>query len=268
MKYCHIFVEGQQDVLFLGRILQEMGQTDVTDVEAIPERWSPFVNSERLREHRGKVDSGRSGLRIHEMFPGVCFLSETHSIIIRKVGGNLKNFRRTMDGVDALLDGGLAGLDAIGVVPDADDRAANILQSSKTTLENFRFNVAADNGEIHTGTPNTGIFVLPGATDNGGLEELLIDCAEAVYPDLLTGAREFVDAVDRESDAFTPKDMKELGTPQGAVKAVVGCVSSILKPGSTIQVSILKDRWVSEQSLASPRVGALRTFLKDLCELP
>ena len=97
---------------------------------------------------------------------------------------------------------------------------------------------------------------------------MLVDCAEAVYPALIAGARTFVNGVDTASATYTEEDMREMKTPQGPVKAFVGSVASVLKPGSTIQVSVLRDRWVSDATLATPRVAALVGFLKALCGLP
>lgn len=116
-KHCYILVEGQQDVLFIGRIFQTLGVPDVQNVDDISSVWTPLVDTHRLTEHRGLIAAHRQGLDIHQLFKGVCFQSATHSIVVRKVGGRGKEFRRNLVSIDLLLDGGLAALTAVGLVP-------------------------------------------------------------------------------------------------------------------------------------------------------
>ncbi len=125
-----------------------------------------------------------------------------------------------------------------------------------------------NNQEVIAGSPSTGVFVLTGGVAHGGLEQVLIECAEAVYPALIAGARTFVNSVDTDSAAYTEDDMREMKTPQGPVKSIVGSVSSVLRPGATIQVSVLRDRWVSNARLRTPWGAAPVGFLKSLWGLP
>jgi len=121
---------------------------------------------------------------------------------------------------------------------------------------------------ITAGPPKTGIFVLPNCDASGGLEDVLIECGRTVYPDLHTAADSYVQSVNLGSRAYTDDDMSEMRTPQGPVKAIFGSMSSVLRPGSTIQVSLLRDRWISPQTMDTPSIATLVTFLKSLCELP
>jgi hypothetical protein len=107
-KHCYLLVEGQQDVLFIGRIFQTLGVPDVQNVDDISSVWTPLIKTDRLTEHRGLIAAHRRGLDIHQLFNGVCFQSATHSIVVRKVGGRGKEFRQNLESIDLLLDGGLA----------------------------------------------------------------------------------------------------------------------------------------------------------------
>jgi hypothetical protein len=268
IKHCYILVEGQQDVLFLGRIFQTIDVPDVQNVENISSVWNPLVNTARWTEHRGLIAAGRQGLKIHELFNGACFQNNTHSIVVRKVGGRGREFRRNLESINSLLDGGLAALTAVGLVPDSDDNPQMVRQSCEAALRAVKLPIPQSQADLHIGQPNTGIYPLPRPKETGAVEDLMLDCAQSVYPTLHAGALAFIDSIDRTLPSFTPEDLAEFNGPRGRVKAAVGCISSFLKPGSTVQVSILKDRWVSPNTVALPRIHAILAFLKNLCELP
>jgi len=266
--HSYLLVEGQQDVYFVGRILEELGLHSAQRPEQIPGKWSPFLDDVARQRDHAERQAGRNGIPFWQMFKPACLLSQLHSVVVERVDGNRAKFGRTLRATDALIDGGLASLTGVGVVPDADVDAAASLASAQAALRSAGLAAPNSNQEVIAGNPNTGIFVLPGGVAQGGLEQVLIDCGEVVYPALIAGARTFVGGVDTDSAAYSEEDMREMNTPQGPIKAVVGSVSSVLKPGSTIQVSVLRDRWVSDATLATPRVAAIVQFLKSLCGLP
>jgi hypothetical protein len=266
--HAYLLVEGQQDVFFAGRILEELGLQSAQRAEQVPAKWEPFLDDVLLQRDQAERAAGRAGIPFWQMFKPACLFSESHSVLIERVDGNRSKFGRTLRATDTLIDGGLASLIGVGVVPDADSDPAANLTSAQAALRSVGLTAPDNNQGVVAGSPNTGVFVLPGGTDAGGLEQLLLDCAESVYPALIAGAQTFVNGVDTASSAYTEDDMREMRTPQGPAKAIVGSVSSVLKPGSTIQVSILRDRWVSTPTLALPRVAAVVQFLKSLCGLP
>lgn len=267
LKHCYLLVEGQQDVLFVGRLLQTLGVPDIQNFDVIDSRWCVFQNTGRLVEHRGRLAVGQQGLNIHELFNGVCFQNETHSIVVRKVSGRGRLFRNDLQSTNALLDGGLNALHAVGLLPDADDNPINVRRACEDQLRAVNLEVPLSDCNTSQASPHTGIYPLPSPTETGAVEELMLDCAQHVYADLLVGARHFIDAIDLQSSAFTSQDTAEIRKPRGKSKATVGCIASFLKPGSTVQVSILQDRWISPGSIQQPRIVALSQFLKDLCGL-
>ncbi len=266
-SHSYILVEGQQDVLFLGKLLRELGLQDVRDVDAISSLWELFKDQDQLRQHRGLVAAKKLGLQIHQLFSGVCFQNDSHSVVVRKVSGSGTKFLRNLESLEQLLDGGFSSLAAIGLVPDADNDPDSVFQSCKAALKNVGLVEPNEPSQIVDADTRTGIFLLPGGGATGALEDLLLDCAETVYPELLAGATRYVDDVDRTHATFAAEDLLEIGRPQGRAKAIVGCVSCFLKPGSTIQNSVYRDRWVSEHSLPLPRVTELCLFLKQLVGL-
>ena len=169
IKHCYILVEGQQDALFLGRLFQTIDVPDIRNVDDISSVWNPLVNTPRLNEHRGQIAAGRQGLDIHQLFNGVCFQNATHSIVVRKVGGRGKEFRRNLESINSVLDGGLASLTAIGLVPDADDNPRGVRQSCETALGAVRLPVPPAQTNLHKGQPNTGIYALPRPGETGAV---------------------------------------------------------------------------------------------------
>jgi hypothetical protein len=267
-QHSYLLVEGPQDVFFIGRILQELGLRDVKRADDVPNRWKPFIDQAVSQRDRAERASGRSGLPIWQMFKQACLLSDTHVVVIEQVGGNRSKFGNTLRATSALIDDGLEGLHGVGLITDADANPKASFLSSVQALMNSALQPPNSIGEVATGSPSTGIFVMPSAIAQGGLEELLIECAEVAYPNLTKSAKQYVATVDVNDAAYTEDDMKEMKSPQGQVKAVVGAISSVLKSGSTIQVSLLRDRWISPETLATPGVASLVQFLKSLCGIP
>lgn len=266
-SHTYILVEGQHDVFFVGKLLRELGLSDIQDIDSISPVWEPFKDQAQLKVHRGNIAANKNGLKIHQLFKGVCFQDDLHSVLLRKVGGSGKEFRRDLQSLQQLLDGGLTSLAAVGLIPDADDKPNAVFQSCRDALANLGLAEPNEAEQVVEANTRTGIFLLPGGGAAGALEDLLIDCAEVVYPELIAGATQYVDHVDRAHPSFSAADLSEINKPRGRVKAIVGCVSSFLTPGSTIQNSVYRDRWVSESSLPLPRVAQLSQFLIKLCGL-
>lgn len=262
-----LLVEGRQDVLFVGQLLRELGLRSAERPDEVPDRWRPFVDSALRQLDQVRQAAGGEGVPFWQMFKPACLFSDTHVVVVEKVGGKRVKFRPTLCATNVLVDGGLAGLKGVGIIPDADADPEAALRSAQDAIRNAGLVVPMNDQEVVLGSPNTGIFVLPGNGDYGGLEGVLLDCANTAYPNLAGSALAYVNSIDIHSDQFTGDDMREMRTPRGPEKARVGVISSVLKPGSTIQVSILRDRWVCNTTIAIPRVNALVTFLRSLCGL-
>lgn len=264
-RNCYLLVEGQQDVAFIGRLFQEIGLHFVQSVDALPEIWQPLVDIGLRQRDQAFRARGHDGVPFWQLFKPSCLTSDSHSIVIERAAGNRAKFGRTLIGTGSLLDGGLGSLHCVGLLPDADSDAHASFASAIQALRAANLPAPVKSGEIVDGTPRTGILVLPGGNAHGGLEELLLDCAKVIYPDLFIGAQTFVGSVAIASPIYSPEDMREMGTPQGPKKAVVGSIASVLKPGSTVQLSIKRDRWISADSIAGGRVAAVFGFLKVMC---
>jgi hypothetical protein len=155
------------------------------------------------------------------------------------------------------------GVAAFGIVADADTEASADVAKKYAAAYRPHFPYFPNApGVVDTSAIRSGVFVLPDNTNNGTLEDILLECGGVGYPDLTAKARSFVGAVDR--NVLSLADKEGLSKRAGEKKAVVSCIGSVLRPGLTLDNSIRKDRWLEAGALALPRVDALTKFLRDL----
>jgi len=110
--------------------------------------------------------------------------------------------------------------------------------------------------------PRFGVFILPDNQNQGTLESILIECAETKYPDLLKSATKYIEGIDHTK--LTTKDLKDFHKPAGRNKAIISAISSILKPGKAIQVSIQDNKWINEESVRLHSMTLIKDFINDL----
>jgi len=157
-------------------------------------------------------------------------------------------------------------LHAIGIVLDSDqkDSASERFATISKGLATAGLPLAVDPGGVVEGPPRLGIFVLPDNASAGTLEDLLIDCAEKQYPQLLASARTHVDSVKAKTPPYAREDLVDFLKPAGRRKAIVGAIGSVLRPGKAIQMSIQDNRWIDGEALDLPRVKMFRAFVDAL----
>lgn len=161
--------------------------------------------------------------------------------------------------------------DAVAVLLDADDdgdpcqRHARLLREiggrPESEIRELRF--PPEPGQVDMGPPRCGVFVMPDNRSTGTLEDLLLEAGSTAYPELNAAAESYVRSVQALSE-LCPKDVEELRKPAGLKKATVAAMSSILKPGKAIQVSIQDNRWLEDTTLALPRIAEVTRFFRSL----
>jgi hypothetical protein len=163
----------------------------------------------------------------------------------------------------------LAALDdspaAVGVVVDADARnALDVWTEIVANMQEYDFGQGP--GQLGVSQPRAGVFVLPDNKGAGTLDTILLKCGEQVYPQLIAGARAWINPLDpNDQDIFfNAAERRDLLKPAGKVKAVVAAVASVLRPGKSVQVSIQDNRWLRDEALSVPEVVALNAFVSGL----
>jgi len=256
-----IAVEGQHDVEFVCGLLEPQGFRKEVMVERLDETFGRRIINTKF-PYEGDL---------HKRVPNPMFLRRADDwVAVQAAGGETPVLVRRVRSVMETLRPFPGILAAIGIVRDADDSPATDQLVAMldeigqiTEIEGYAVKIPMNPGEIAEGSPRLGVFVFPDNAAKGTIEDLLIECGEAVYPNLIEGATTYVNGVDL--DVLDAKDKSLINKPAGTKKAVVACAASILKPGMSIATSIDQNRWLNETTRARPRVRALADFLKMLC---
>lgn len=254
-KYGYIVVEGPHDVEFLCRVVYGAGLRRVR----LQSHLDPFLH--KLIPEKFPPDGD-----LLKRVPVPLFLqSESHAVAIHSAVGDTR-LVQTIEETGFLLS--KEKFTGIAVTMDADSEKppAERYQAIRDGLRAKGFAMPEAAGEVTSGAPRLGGFVLPDCRTSGTLETILMECAQHAYPTLLRSATAHVDAA-LQDGSLTPEDVRDIGKPAGRAKAIVSSISSVLKPGRAIQVSIQDNRWLKGETLELPAVKAFREFLDDLLEL-
>ncbi len=255
-KYGYLVVEGPHDVEFAYRLLSPFGFKRVQWEKDLDEFLDPLV------PRKFPLDDGDLQKRI----PVPLFLqSDSHAIAIHSAGGDSRLTEVVQENAVYLDHNQITG---VGILLDSDHAvpALERFNGIKLTMQQLGVTLPNAPGFVQAGNPKYGVFVLPDNTVQGTLEELLLETASQVYPNLLASATQHIDNAYLEND-LTGDDKKDVNKPAGRKKAIVGAMASLLRPGKSVQVSIQDNRWFRANALNIPRVKAVQDFLKDLFEL-
>jgi hypothetical protein len=266
-QYCYLLVEGQHDVEFVCGLLRPWAFRRVRLYDELDPYWKRFVKT--TYPYKGDL---------HRRVPVPLFLeNESHSVAVHANEGD-RAFQSTLgETVETLSLPQLSSppqsdlpvpLSSIGVVLDADNKGSPVDRYRELckSLATIDITMPTDPGSVMSGPPATGAYVLPDNLGSGTLESILVKCAELQYPQLLQSAQAHVSTVDE--GRLQPDDLRELRKPAGRNKAVISSISSILRPGRAIQVSIQDNRWLDGAALDVPAVANVSRFLQQLLSLP
>lgn len=255
-KYGYLVVEGPHDVEFAYRLLKPRGLERVRQETELDPFFRPLIP-------RTFPPDGDLQKRV----PVPLFLqSDTHAVAVHGALG-VTRLVKTVEENETLL--GRVNLSGIGVVLDADS-AESPAERHAAMRDAFRergYDLPDEPGVVSVGPPRLGCFILPDNRSPGTLEDVLLECAEHVYPALLASAKTHVENASNDA-GLSGDDKVEIKKPTGPNKAVVGSIASVLKPGRAVQVSLQDNRWLCESALDLPRVRAVQKFLENLFELP
>ena len=253
-KYGFLVVEGPHDVEFVYRLLNPFGLERVRLEKDLDEFMQPLVP--RTFPHGGDLE---------KRVPVPLFLqSPTHVIAVRSASGDTR-LAETLEESASRID--FKQFIGVGIVLDTDREipAAERYAALKTGLLSKGFSFPEAPGTVGAESPRFGAFVLPDNHSSGNLEDLLLECAEAAYPNVLTSAKSHVAAA--KNDVSLQNDGADLSKAPIANKAIVGTIASILRPGKAVQTSIQDNKWLRVENLKIGRVKAVQEFLVNLLEL-
>ena len=254
-KYGYLVVEGPHDVEFIYRLLRPFGLVRVQFHDRLDEYFKPLVPN----KFPFKGD-------LQRRVPVPLFLqSSSHAVAIHSAVGDTR-LLETIEENSAVID--YTQLTGIGILLDTDNQvsAHERYATIKRGLERKGYILPDLPANVSQGRPRLGGFVLPDNENAGNLEDLLIECAQRVYPELLGSARQHVELASNVPSLAG--DGEDLSKTQIRNKAVVGSIASVLRPGKAIQTSIQDNKWVRGESLQLERIKAVQNFLADLLELP
>jgi hypothetical protein len=252
MRRIFFVTEGPHDVEALGRLLSTLGAKRIKKIDQLDPFWERLVP--RIFPHEGDL--------LRRVPVPAFFQAEAFSVAVHSAIG--------ISEIPKVTRASLANLDeppaAVGIVVDADDRSASVVWN-EILAEMSEFDFGRAPGQPGDNEPKAGVFVLPNNEDHGTLETILLKCGEKVYPELIAGARAWIDPLDPEDHTIfvTSKERQYLAKPTGKLKAVVAAVASVLRPGKSVQVSIQDNLWLCDTvALSTPEVAAFQAFVSSL----
>ena len=257
-KYSYIVTEGPQDIEFLIRLLKHKyksyGLSRVTQLSLLDPFWNSLVPTK---------------------YPPNGDLMKCVAVPIFLQNNEISIALHSANGIDRLaklIKDSLFMLPAkvfgVGIILDADNTDETPQQRfNKLTnkLTSLGLNLPSVLGKVTKDSPRCGIFILPDNSSSGTLEDILLECAKINYPDLLNLSSNYINNINKTQ--LTKNDLRELNKPAGKNKAVVSGISSVLKPGKTLQVSLQDNRWLDSQTLDLKSVNLVKSFLAEVIGL-
>lgn len=252
-KLGYLVVEGPHDVEFACRLIKSKVQVErmrlLNDLDPTLQELVP--------------DKFPHGGDLQKRVPVPIFLqNDNFAIAVHAAGGDSRIADCLLGTFDVLDANDFAG---VGVILDSDstkspgERHTAFLALAKDAPISF----APTPGLVHLGPPRTGVFVLPDNASQGTLEDLLLECGDVVYPKQIEAAKAFLGLALPDC---AKNEFRDLHLPAGQNKAIIGAVTSLLRPGKSVQVSIQDNKWFSEPGLQLPRLNQVAVFLDELFE--
>ncbi len=260
VRHAYIVVEGPHDVELVARLLKPLGLKSVQKHPDLDPYWTRLIPT--------KFPPPPDFDLLKRVSVPFFYQSADVSLAVQAANGET----RIAEAIEETLAALRSPPSSIGVVLDADQKATPFerfaaLKAKLALSKDAPVQLADKPGAIAPGPPRAGAFVLPDNTQQGTLEDLLLECAETSYPSLLSAARSLVEGVDPHDEAFHRQDMADFVKPAGRNKATVACIVGVLRPGKSVQVSIKDNRWLAGAACELPRIKAVQAFLCDLLDV-
>lgn len=255
MRNYLIVVEGAHDIAVVEKLLKLNGiNKRIASAESLPKVWKRTIPSV-FPFTEGKLD------RITPIPSFV--MNDDVSVAIKNAGSDTEIMNVLQQMLDTMSYEEKDHLDAIMLLCDADEDTADKKRRKMLAsyIEKDDFIIEEHNKDIlldlDVKKVPTYIYIFPNNEEEGNLENLLLEAAEEVYPELLALASDYV----KQASEF----QAILKKPQFEKKAKIGCIVNTMKPGKANQVSILDDEWISEKTLqVCKMLQSLDSALKEM----
>jgi hypothetical protein len=257
-NYGYLVVEGPHDIEFIYRVLKPLGFAKVEQFDELDDFMKLLVPREY--PHKGNL---------LKRVPSPTFLrNPLIDIAILSATGD-SNLVKALDETRELINlrSQFDKFSSIGIILDSDleKTAAERYFALRKLMQDMKFDLPDSPAAFTNGRPKFGAFVIPDNQNPGNLEDLLLECAQQTYPDLIATAVAHVEAA--KSCKSLKKDGENLSKASQYNKAVVGSIANVLRPGKSVQVSIHDNKWLAPQNLSLDRIKAFQDFLVRLFEL-
>ncbi|HBE20393.1 MAG TPA: hypothetical protein DEG17_17210 [Cyanobacteria bacterium UBA11149] len=256
MRYCYIVAEGQHDIEFLVQLIKPFGLSRITKYSTLDGFWKELIPK------TFPIDDD-----LMKRVPIPIFLQNAQISVALHSATGIERIVETLEESLAILES--SQLFGICLLLDADtnekpsERFQLLIQKlSSPDFADFKLSLPSILGEVIKNSPRFGIFIIPNNEESGTLEDILIECAELNYANLLELSKNYVNLIDRSK--LDKKDLREIKKPAGKNKAIISIISSVLKPGKAIQVSLQDNRWIDEETLKLSNMILIRQFLKEV----
>ncbi|MBD2443255.1 hypothetical protein H6G25_08605 [Dolichospermum sp. FACHB-1091] len=256
-KYVLIGVEGPHDQAFVSRILCKLLGFSKFDgkMSELDNFWRKFIPN---YPKGGKLYDRLDMPQILD--------NENFSIAIYVGNGDelIKNLKAKLSDID------ISTFFAFAIVADTDNNTPDkvVKEYHKDFKEYFPHfpTEVTQSGNVTEGSPEletkAGIYILPDNSQPGVLDTLICDCGDLVYPEYMQRAREYIDKFSEEE-----RKKKLEWKPFDQRKAIIATVASVLRPGMTNTVTIMRDDWISIETEEIPAIKNFTEFLRNLLNL-
>jgi hypothetical protein len=257
VRYCYIVVEGPQDVEFLIGLLKFYHLKRVKYFSSLDKFW------ETLIPKNYPIDDD-----LTKRVPVPYFVqNEQLSIALHSAIGDTRIAQTIEESLNFIQP---SQLFSVGIFADADysktpQERFNKLITKLSDIELPNFLPPSQIGQVNNHSPRCGIFIAPNNRDQGTRENILLECAKINYSDLLNLSQTYIESIDRNQ--LTKDDLEDFKKPAGEKKAIISSISSILRPGKALQVSLQDNRWIDEQTLQLESIKLIKNFLEQIIGL-
>jgi hypothetical protein len=254
-KYCYFLTEGAQDIAFLIKLLKYQGIKQIEKRSKVDPFWDELIPKTFPYNDE-----------LNRQVPVPKFLEgDGLSIALQGAVGDTRLVNTIQEDLALIPQEQLFG---IGIILDADNREPQErFDTIKTELEELKLglNIASNPGIITQSEVKFGVFILPDNKSKGTLENILIECGEHNYQQLIELSREYISKIDESK--LKSGDLREIRKPAGKNKAMIGGVSNILKPGRTLQVSLQDNDWIDNRTVNLAKIKLVRAFLCQILDI-